>query len=420
MKTKLLYGKGALEVELPEDAHVDVIEPYYYKGLPDQIGALREALESPIGSLPFERLIGKGSKVGIVFSDISRATPYHLILPPLLEKISAAGAQAVFFNATGTHRTNTHDELIAILGKDIVDSYTIVQNDSLDGDTHELVGKTSRGNAVYLLSELLSCDLKVLTGFIEPHFFAGFSGGGKALMPGVALLDTIQKNHGAKNIDDSQARWGITHGNPIWEEVMEAASMVPDTFLLNVSMNRDKEITGVFAGNLHEAHAAGVKEVKKQSMVRVPHAYDIVLTSNSGYPLDLNLYQTVKGMSAAYEIVKQHGDIVVASDCWDGIPSHGEYGALLFGSETPELLLRKIRHAEQPIQDMWQAQIHAKICQKATVHLYTDNLTEEEVTGAFLKPVDDLSKRIAEIAEKTSGSLSICVLPEGPLTIPYI
>ncbi|MDA3835480.1 MAG: nickel-dependent lactate racemase [Spirochaetales bacterium] len=421
MKVELLYGKGELEVELPEDAQIEIIEPRYQPGLIDQLGALNEALEKPIGCRPLEELVYPKSRVGIVFSDISRATPYHLILPPLLEKLQKKQAEVIFINATGTHRINTEEELVTILGKEIVDTYRIVQNDCTDTDTHEFVGKTKGGNSVFLHRELLACDVKVLTGFIEPHFFAGFSGGGKALMPGVALIDTIQHNHGAENIDHGEARWGITKGNPIWDDVMEAAGMVKNTFLLNVAMNKDKQITRVFAGDLCKAHAEGVAYVKEQSMAKVQQHFDIVLTSNSGYPLDLNLYQTVKGMSAAREIVKEGGDIIIASDCWDGLPSHGFYGKLLSEADSPKLLLKSIRHADRPIQDMWQAQIHAKICLHADVHLYTENLSNVEVSNAFLHPVESIEKSIQSIKEKKGiKNPSICVLPEGPLTIPYI
>jgi len=421
MNYKLLYGKGALTVSLPDNLTIDVIEPRFQSGFDDPLAEISKALESPIGSGPLRTLFPTEGKVGIVFSDISRATPYQVILPPLLSVLGKKGAEIIFFNATGTHRANTKEELTAILGSDIVSTYPIVQNNCAATDKHSVVGVTSYGNQVSLLNELLACDIKILTGFIEPHFFAGFSGGGKALMPGLAKLSTIQHNHGARNIDNNQARWGVTEGNPIWEDVMEAAEMVENTFLLNVAMNRDKDITGVYAGRLREAHAEGVNFVKEQSMVRVPHLYDLVITSNSGYPLDLNLYQAVKGMSAANEIVGDGGNIIIAAYCWDGIPAHGLYGKLIQSATSPKELLQTIRDAEKPVQDMWQAQIHAKICMRATVHLYTENLSEEEIRMAFLQPVRSIEQTVSEIIKKhgEKESLKVCVLPEGPLTIPY-
>ncbi len=422
MKTKLAFGKGDLEITLPDHIPIDVIEPKYVPGLKDQEQGILDALSNPVGAPPLADLVSEGTTVGIIFSDISRATPYHVILPPLLEILEQKKSKVTFFNATGTHRVNTREELISILGENIVDSYPIVQNDCTDSATHTFIGKTSRGNDVSILTSFLECDIKVLTGFIEPHFFAGFSGGAKAVMPGLALLSTIQHNHGARNIDDGESRWGITEGNPIWEDIHEAVDKVENTYLLNVAMNSDKQITKVFAGNLRKAHAEGIAYVREHAMARVPRLYDLVITSNSGYPLDLNLYQAVKGMSAAAEIVKDKGAILVAAECWDGIPSHGSYGQLLAGASSPEELLRSIRHADEPVQDMWQAQIHARICQKADVHFYTKNLTKQELTDAFLYPVETIEETVGHILGQYSGKkekFSICVLPQGPLTIPY-
>lgn len=422
MKTKLAFGKGELTLTLPDHLTIDVIEPKYEAGLADELQGIRDALEHPTGCAPLRDLAGEGTTVGIVFSDISRATPYHVILPPLLEILKEQGSAVTFFNATGTHRVNTRDELITILGKEIVETYPIIQNDCSDSSTHRTIGTTRRGNEVKILESFLDCELKILTGFIEPHFFAGFSGGAKAVMPGLAELPTIQNNHGAQNIDDAQARWGVTEGNPIWEDIHEAVDMVENTFLLNVAMNSDKQVTQVFAGDIRSAHAKGVAYVREHAMAKVPRLYDLVITSNSGYPLDLNMYQAVKGMSAAAEIVKDGGNIIIAADCWDGIPSHGSYGQLLSGSPSPKALLRYIRHAEQPIQDMWQAQIHARICMKARVHFYTKNLSEQELTDAFLEPVETIEKTIEQVVNEYKGDragFTICVLPQGPLTIPY-
>jgi len=266
----------------------------------------------------------------------------------------------------------------------------------------------------------MECDIRILTGFIEPHFFAGFSGGGKAVMPGLALLETVMNNHNAQNIDHCQARWGVTNGNPIWEDVMDAAKMCLPLFLLNVALNRDKEITAVFAGDLEKAHEQGCAFVKDLSMCPVAEVFDIVITSNSGHPLDLNLYQTVKGMSAAAQIVRQGGSIIIASECWDGIPEHGEYGRLLDEAKNPDGLLEKIRQPGFTIQDSWQAQIHALVCKKADVFLYSHNLSDEQISNAFLKVCRSVENTLAELLRRYGPEVSICILPEGPLTIPYV
>jgi nickel-dependent lactate racemase len=421
MKIKLAYGKMGLEINLPDDVSVTVVEPEYVDGLPDQAGAVRGALRHPIGSLPLKALVKPSDKVGIAFSDITRPTPNHLILPVLLGELDhVPNERIVLFNSTGTHRANTEAELRGMLGDEIVDRYRIVQNDASDRDSHVLVGRTTSGNDAWIHREFVECDVRIPSGFIEPHFFAGFSGGGKAIMPGLALLETVMRNHNAKNLDSPLARWGITHGNPVWEEIREVAAMVQPTFLLNVTLNRNQQITGVFAGDFEKAHAQGCAFVKEKAMAPVQEPYDIVIGSNSGYPLDLNLYQSVKGMSAAAQIVKEGGSIIIAADCWDGIPDHGEYAQLLLEAKSLESLLETIRAPGFQRQDVWEAHIQALICLKADVYFYSHNLSDEQIEGALLRPCRDIEATIAELLQKHGPGATICVLPEGPQTIPYI
>jgi nickel-dependent lactate racemase len=421
MKIELAYGKTGLEISLPDDVSVTVVEPEYMDGLPDQAGAVRDALRHPIGSPPLKALVKPSDKVGIAFSDITRPTPNHLILPALLGELAhVPDEQIALFNSTGTHRPNTEAELRGMLGDEIVDRYRIVQNDAADRNSHVLVGRTTSGNDAWIHREFVECDVRIPTGFIEPHLFAGFSGGGKAIMPGLALLETVIRNHNAKNLDSPLARLGITHGNPVWEEIREVAAMVHPTFLLNVTLNRDQQITGVFAGDFEDAHAQGCAFVKEKAMVPVQEFYDIVIGSNSGYPLDLNLYQSVKGMSAASQVVKEGGSIIIAADCWDGIPDHGEYGQLLLEAESLESLLETVRAPGFQRQDVWEAHIQALICLKADVYFYSHNLSDEQIEGALLRPCRDIEATVAELLRKYGRRATICVLPEGPQTIPYI
>ena len=421
MKIKLAYGKKGLETELPDDLNVQIVEPKYLPGLANQAEAVADALRQPVLSKPLKELVKPADKVGIVVNDITRATPYHIILPALLDELGhISDDRIVLLNATGTHRANTETELRGMFGDEIVDRFRIVQNDAQDRDSHRLVGTTKSGNEVWIHEEYLRCDVQILTGFIEPHFYAGFSGGPKAILPGLALLETVLKNHSAVNLDHPRATWGVTYGNPLWEEIREAASMAPPTFLLNVALNRDKQITGVFAGDLDEAHRRGCAFVKENAMVAVGQLFDIVIGSNSGYPLDLNLYQSVKGMSTAAQIVKGGGGIIIAAECWDGIPEHGQYGRLLSEADSVESLLKTIRAEGFAKHDMWQVQIQALICQKADVYFYSDNLSDEQISGALLKPCRNIEAAVEALVRKYGRDASICVLPEGPQTIPYI
>jgi nickel-dependent lactate racemase len=217
-----------------------------------------------------------------------------------------------------------------------------------------------------------------------------------------------------------KATWGETHGNPIWEQAQEVAQRVERTFLANVTLNKHKEITGVYAGRLDAAHAAGCAFVKEKAMVPLAHPFDIVITTNSGYPLDLNLYQSVKGMSAAAQIVRQGGAIIIAAECWDGIPEHGLYGELLRQADSPQALLDKINAPGFLKQDQWEAQVQAQIQLKADVHVRSDHLTPEQIKSALLVPSQRIEDTVAELVRKYGRDARICVLPEGPQTIPYL
>jgi len=284
---------------------------------------------------------------------------------------------------------------------------------------HQFVGTTTSGNRVLLNKEILEHDLRILTGFIEPHFFAGFSGGGKTLMPGMAHVDTIRTNHSIRNLENQNARWGHTSSNPLWEEVMEAAELAAPLFLLNITLNRDKEITGVFAGDLREAHKKGCAFTKETAMVGLDQPFDVVITSNSGYPLDLNVYQSVKGMSAAERIVKKGGTIIMAAECWDGIPAGSDYETILQSVSSVDELMDFIKKHEPDLKDTWQVFFQAMIQAKAEVFLYSI-LEKETVKRTHLKPVEDLDQLILDLVEKYGPATRICILPEGPHTIPYL
>ncbi len=417
MKVKILYGKSGLGIDLKDSWDVTVVEPSYVPCVPDPHRALVRSLQHPIGCQPLRQQVSSTDRIAIIFNDITRPTPSRLIINSILDELPH---NIILFNAVGTHRQNTTAELREILGDDLVDRYRIVQNNAVDPETQVCIGSSSRGNEIWLNRELMACDVKILTGFIEPHFFAGFSGGGKALMPGMAAMRTIMHNHDAHMIAHPQSTWGIREGNPIWDEVNEVLRRIDRTFLMNVAMNRDKEITGIFAGDPDAAHASGCDFVKKNAMVAVPHPFDIVISSNAGYPSDLNLYQAVKGMSAAAQIISPGGAIIVAAECWDGIPDHGSYKDLLCSVRTPKELLAKIMESEVVIRDQWQAQIQAQVQLKADVYVHSDHLTDEQIGCALLKPCHRIEETVEMLLERYGPDASICVLPEGPQTVPCV
>ena len=419
MKIQLSYGRTGLPVDFP--LPVDVIRPRHVSGLADETAALQAALRSPIGAARLVEQVKAGSRVVIAHSDITRATPNRRILPVLLAELEAAGVRRediILLNALGTHRQQTPAELRAMLGDFVVDSYCCLQHDAYDDANLVSLGATTFGHPVRLNRTLLEADLKILTGFIEPHFFAGFSGGPKGVLPALAGAESVLSNHGYSMIADPKATWGICEGNPIWEEMREMALKVTPAFLLNVALNAEKQITGIFAGDVVAAHRAGREFVRQNAMVKVAAAYDVVVTTNSGYPLDQNLYQTVKGMSAASQIVRPGGAILMAADCEDGLPDHGLYAQLLADAGSPDAILAMLARPGFNAQDQWQAQVQANIQKKADVHVFSDGLSDEQICRALFTPCRDLSASVQALAQKHGSR--VCVLPDGPLTIAYL
>jgi nickel-dependent lactate racemase len=418
MITQLLYGKEGLTIEVPD--HAVVIEPVHQRGLKDEREAVMDALRCPIGLSALRDIVRPTDKVAIVISDITRPTPNHKLVPWILEELSfVPDGQFVIINGTGTHRDQTREELAAMLGEEVVSRIRVINHHCHNADELSHVGVSSFGCDVLLNKEYVEADFRIVTGFIEPHFFAGFSGGPKGIMPGIAGIETIQTFHNARMIGDPLSTWGNMEGNPLQKMTGEINRMCKPHFMLNVTLNKEQAITQVFAGELFEAHARGCDYVRKHTMISVPERFDVVITSNSGYPLDQNLYQAVKGMSAAHKIVKNGGTIICASECSDGIPDHGNYAKILQMRSTPEELLELINDPSFRQFDQWQVQKQAVIQVWADVYVYS-SLPDADVRKAMLKPTPDIEATLSELALKYGSSMSIAVMPMGPLTIPYV
>lgn len=408
MKTTLLYGKDGLTIEVPDRAVI--IEPKHLDGLADEEKAVREALQNPIGTPPLREMVKSTDRVAIVISDITRPTPNEKLVPWLLNELSHVPHENfVIINGTGTHRDQTEEEFVQMLGQWVVDHIKIVNNHCHDKETLVNVGRSRFGCDVYLNKEYVEADFRIVTGFIEPHFFAGFSGGPKGIMPGIAGIETIQTFHNARMIGDPLATWGNMVDNPLQDMTREINGMCKPHFMLNVTLNRSKEITRVLAGELYEAHDIGCAFAKEHAMIRTDDRFDVVITSNSGYPLDQNLYQAVKGMSAAHKIVKQGGTIICAAECSDGLPSHGNYARILQMRKNPHEILEMINSEQFEMFDQWQVQKQAVIQVWADVYVYS-SLSPEEVEKAMFKLSTQqiLKKRWRSLQEST---VRTCLLP---------
>lgn len=418
-KVHLQYGTEGLIVDLPSE-NVTVIEPKRLPGLDDEAAAFLEAVRSPIESRPLRDHIEEGDHVAIVIPDITRPLPTDRILPWLLAELDHVPAERfTIVNGTGSHRANTEEELARMVGEDILKRYRVINHDSTDPDSMVRVGTDLRGHAIHFNREYAEADKRIVLGFIEPHFMAGFSGGYKGVFPAVADLEAIMRYHDAETIGDPKSTWGVTNGNPTQITIRHNGALLPVDFCINLTLNRDREITRFFCGETRAVHKEGCAFAREQSMVACPQAFPLVLTTNSGYPLDQNLYQTVKGMSAAAMIVEKGGYILAASECKEGFPDHGNFKKLLFEHETPEALLEKINSDGFLVHDQWEAQLLAIIAQKARVGLHSQ-MSEDDVRKAYVEPVGDVAASVAEELKRIGEDAPIAVLPEGPQTIPYL
>ena len=419
-RIRLDYGSDGLEVDLPDD-RVTIIEPLFRPALEDPHAGLIAALRGPTGRPPLRDLAAPGQSIAISVCDVTRAQPRRAMLRALFEELPhVAHSDVTILIATGTHRANTAAELERMLSRDVVGRFRVVNHDSRDATSLAFAGRTTTGVPVWLNRRWLEADIRITTGFVEPHFFAGFSGGPKMVAPGLAGLETVLELHNAARIGHPSATWGVTHGNPVHDDVREIASMTGVQFSLDVTLNREQRITAVFAGDLLEEHAEACAEARQQAMQEVAAPFDVVLTTNSGYPLDQNLYQAVKGISAAANVVKPGGTIICAAECRDGLPSHGSYGRLLSSQSSPRALLEMITAPGFSEPDGWQVQIQAQILLKARVMIKNSHLSDAAVRQAHFEPIDDVGRAVAEAMAAAGPDATLCVLPQGPQTIAFL
>ncbi|MBI2914969.1 MAG: nickel-dependent lactate racemase [Firmicutes bacterium] len=437
MKVHLAYGETGLDIEVP-DRNLTVLEPEFVPSLHDEEGELQAALGSPLGTPPFRqlaeeacrrlksgagRLMGGGAPVAIVFCDVTRPIPTHKLLSPLLEELRAAGftrEDVVLINALGMHRRNTAAELKAMLGDEIFRNYRVLQDQAGDSEAFGFAGRLASGHDIFLNKHYLSAGLRILTGFIEPHLFAGMSGGAKLLLPGIAREDNIMYFHSAQMIGHPRSTLAVMEGNPVQETIREVGRLAPPDFILNVALNKHREITAIFAGALGEAHAAGVSFVSAGALRPVPQLFDIVITTNSGYPLDMNLYQSVKGLVTARRVVKERGTIILAAECREGLPEHGNFKAIMKRDKSPRAILDLVFSPGFSMRDQWEAQALCNVLERADVYIKSSGLSPEDVETALCTPIKSIERALEELLRRYGQEASVCVLPEGPQTVPYV
>ncbi len=419
MRVRLQYGRDGLEVDVPGRS-VRVLEPRFLPGLPDEAAAFREAVRRPIGAPPLREAVRAGERLAVVIPDLTRPLPSDRLLPWLFAELDHVSPDRVtIVNGTGSHRANTPAELRSMVGPEVLARYRVVNHSAHDPATMLPAGRSADGETVFFNREYVEADRRIVLGFVEPHFMAGFSGGYKGTFPAVADIASIMRYHDARTIGDPRSTWGLLEGNPTQAIVRHNGALLPVDFCVNVTLNRRREITRFFCGDPLLAHERACAFSKETAMVACPRRFPVVVTTNSGYPLDQNLYQTVKGMSAAAQIVEEGGLIVAASRCEDGFPDHGNFKKLLFDHPTPRAVLDTIEAPGFSLYDQWEAQLLALIRLRARVALRSE-LPDEDVRRAFLEPVADVGEAVGRELERLGGDAPVAVLPEGPQTIPYV
>ena len=418
---RIAYGSTGLTVELPAD-RTTVVAPSHQEAALDVPGALRDALAKPVAGPPLREVVRPGQRIAVSLCDATRPQPRRLMVEALLAELEGISTREdlVLLVATGTHRGNTDAELRDMLGDEIVDTMRIVNHDARDAASLTWVGRLGDDVPVWLNSEWVQADVRITTGFVEPHFFAGFSGGPKLVAPGLAGLETVLTLHDAARIGSPQATWGVIEGNPVHDDVRAIAAATGVDFAFDVVLNSEQQVVRAFGGEILAMHAEAREVVRELSMQAVPQRYDVVVTTNSGFPLDQSLYQAVKGMTAAATVVKPGGLIICAAECRDGFPDHGSFREVLASEESPAALLRAISARTETVPDQWQVQVLARVLAQARVGVHTTYLTDADLRSAHLFLVEDIARAVADELAAVGPDARVCVLPEGPQTIPYL
>lgn len=413
------YGHGSLELALREGDRVIEGEISAVAPSAPAEELVRRALESPLGTPRLSELARDARSVVIVTSDHTRAMPSAITLPLLLEEVRRGNpdAEITILVATGLHRATTPDEQRAMFGSKIVESERIVVHDAFDESAHVDLGMLPSGACFFVDRLVTTCDLLVTEGFIEPHFFAGFSGGRKSILPGVCSERTVKENHSYRAIASDRARSAVLDGNPIHLDMVEAARRVNVAFILNVALNGSKEIIGAWAGDVERAHEEGVRFVSGLTQRPVETA-DIVITGNGGYPLDQNLYQSPKAASTAAEYAGEDGVIILCCRCEDGMGSENFERLMQLGSpEEIDAHLSAIP-AHETIPEQWCAQIYSRILRRHRLILVSDGLDPKLVSRLNMTPARTLDEALALARDVKGADASVIVIPDGVNVVP--
>jgi nickel-dependent lactate racemase len=422
MIVTLDYGRTGLLVELPGERVVGPLAIRDVQPLADAEREVARALEEPIGSPPLRRIAQGRTDACILVCDITRPVPNRTILRPMLKVLGESGIareNTLILIATGLHRPSTPAEKIEILGGKIAASYQVEDHFGRRLEDHTLVGTTPRGIPGWIDSRYVRAGLKIATGLIEPHLMAGYSGGRKLICPGVAALETVKRWHGPELLEHPSADCGIVEGNPVHEENTRIARLAGCDFIVNVTLDSERRVTSVVAGDMELAFLEGVRFMEGICRAAVSRPVDIVVTSSAGYPLDTTFYQAVKGLTGCLPIVKQGGTIIMAASLSEGLGSP-EFQSALRDHPSLEAFMERVLGKDYFVMDQWQVEELAKVRRKVRVKIVTDGLAPEVLSRCFVEPAPSVEAALDESLADYGPSAQIAVIPKGPYVLPTI
>ena len=422
MRVNMKYGRGEIGVDVPNPNLISVLASQEFPPIENPEQAILDALETPIDSPALSEVAKNRKSATIVISDITRPVPNKLILPPMLRIIEEQGVpreEIRILIATGIHRPNEGDELLEMVGSQIMENYQIVNHFSQKQETLINLGQTQNGTPVLINRLYVESDLKVISALIEPHLMAGYSGGRKAICPGLASIETMKIMHGPQILEHPKASVGILEGNPFHAEATEIALMAGVDFSLNVTINDRRQLTGVFAGDMVNAHLAGAKFAEKQTKATLPEPADVVIVSCAGYPLDTTFYQAIKGVLSAIEVVKEGGMVILVAECQEGIGS-GPFTDLILKTKNLEQFVRNTYNPKNFVIDQWQLEELAKAIRKANVYFYSDKIPYEQQQQLFVNPLKSPNEGVEIALKKYGKDAKIVAIPDGPYTLAQV
>jgi len=413
-EVKLLFGEKTVDLKLPESTVL--LEMKEMEALPNPSGAILEALSHPIESPPLREIAQGRKNACVVISDFTRPVPNKIILPPLLKEIEQSGINRediTILIATGMHRPNLGKELEYLVGREIVGNYTIVNHYCRKPEEYRKVDEID-GSPIEINRHYLDADLKILTGLIEPHFYAAYSGGGKAILPGISSFETMKFMHSYKMIDHPNVTNCLLEGNPFHEYVVRVTELVGADFILNVVINKERQIAGVFAGHYNHAHLAGCDMVYGHSVVPVDQPFDLVITSGGGYPLDATFYQISKALICSKDILKKGGTIVVACECREGIGGP-EFCEILRSGCSPQEFFTGYCDPKDFVIDQWCAQnIYQALDHAGQVYVYSPGVSKEDLEKMGITKIENLQETVSQLLDENEKS---AVIPDGPYVV---